>query len=45
MFFNIKIIDDRFAADKYFPEPTSKYSLLIKSQCNRTRKKPRATTL
>ena len=38
MFLNIKIIAVWFAADKYFPEPTSKYSLLIKPQCNRTRK-------
>lgn len=38
MFLNIKIIAGRFAADKYFHEPTSKHSLLIKTQCNRTRK-------
>ena len=37
-FLNIKITAGWFAADKFFPEPTSKYSLLIKTQCNRTRK-------
>lgn len=38
MFLNIKIIADCFAADKHFHEPTSKYSLSIKTRCNRTRK-------
>lgn len=35
MFLNIKIIAGWFTADKYFPEPTSKHSLLIKTQYNR----------
>ena len=37
IFLNIKIIAGWFAADKYFHEPTSKHSLLIKPQCNRKR--------